>query len=349
MPKSKVIARDRVLSMGLDVDKEKSQVCVLDVDTGQLIFDGTISHDPEAWERFLARVPGCGVWACYEAGGNGYGLCRWLLAHGVDCNIIAPSQVPKPPQARQQKTDERDALLLARLYWTPPRSWVRVPTEQEEADRQLIRTRDQVMNDRVRVMSRIKSMLLAYGLKHGDGVRLDWSKAFRHWLATCACLPPVRTALDVLLCEALDDQLAVLKRAIRTMNDGDVHRDRVKRLRQIPGVGPLTANAFVTELFRPEDFASGKQVAAHLGLTPCEWSSGGSVRHGHITHWGPPHLRKLLVEAAWIWVFRDPLAARRYARIRAGKARKIAIVAMARKLAIIMWAMLVKQQDYCHA
>lgn len=351
MSKFKVIARDRALAIGLDVDTETSYACVLDAETGQPLFDGRIKHDPDAWDRLLARLPGCRVWACYEAGSIGFWLCRRLREHGVDCKVVAPSLVLKAPEAKQRKNDRQDAVSLARLYWNPPRSWVRVPSEQEEADRQLIRTRDQLMNDRTRQMNRIKALLRYYDLRPDASVKGGWSKSFRHWLATCACRPPVRIALDVLLAElaGIEQQVDVLKKAIDEMNRSDAHRDKVDRLCQISGVGSLTAHAFVTELFRPEDFTNGRQVASKLGLTPSEWSSGHSVRHGHITHWGPPHLRKLLVEAAWTWVFRDPAAARRYGRIRAGKARKIAIVAMARKLAVIMWTLLVNEQDYHYA
>ena len=104
--------------------------------------------------------------------------------------------------------------------------------------------------------------------------------------------------------------------------------------------------AFLLEVFRPEDFPTAAKLASHLGLTQCEHSSGGRVRRGHITHWGPAHLRKLLVEAAWGWIRKDPQAMQRYLSIRSGKERKRAIVAMARRLAIAMWAMTVKEQDY---
>jgi transposase len=104
--------------------------------------------------------------------------------------------------------------------------------------------------------------------------------------------------------------------------------------------------AFLTEVFRPEDFQTSGKLSSHLGLVPTEWSSGGTVRHGHITRWGPTHLRRLLVEAAWVWVYRDENANRLYMKLCRGRLRKKAIVAMARRLATAMWAMMVKKEDY---
>lgn len=348
MSKNQVIAENRSLSIGLDVDSRTSFAFVLDTQTGAVLFEGRITHDETAWKRFFAHFPNCRMWACYEAGGIGFGLCRYLRRMGVDCWVAPPSQVPKGAQAKQQKTDQLDALTLANMYWTPPRTWVHVPTKQEEADRQLSRTRDQVIKDKVRVKNRIKSLLLFHDLRPPFPPQRYWTKKYRQWLRTCDCLPPVRTVLDVALdeLEAIEAQLKLLTDAIKAMNVSAAYRDRTQRLLQVQGVGELTVNAFVTEMYRPERFASSKQVGAHLGLTPCEWSSAKMRHMGHITHWGPSHLRKLLVEAAWRWVYKDPYARKKYNEIHAGKARKVAIVAMARKLAVILWAMLVKEQDY---
>jgi transposase len=342
----------RSLSIGLDVDAKTSFVCVLDVVTGAILYEGRVHHTDAAWDRFLARFPSCRFWACYEAGLTGFSLCRRLRARGIDCQVVAPSQMAKSPEAKQRKNDRLDALALAKLYWNPPRSWVRVPTKKEEADRQLIRTREQLVTDRVRGMNRIKSLLLFHAIEPEEEVGKRWGKRYWAWLQCCDCPDPsIRLALDCLLreLESIEAQLKQLLHAIREMNKAPAYREAAERLAQIPGVGPLLTNAFLTELFRSEEFQNSKQVASHFGLTPCEWSSASRQRHGHITRWGPSHVRKQAIEAAWIWVWRDPAARTKYARIRAGKERKIAIVAMARTLITIMWNMVVKQQDYCYA
>jgi len=334
---------------GLDVDAQTSMVVALDITTGLLEFEGRLKNDESAWRKFLSRFPDRHLWACYEAGVTGFGLCRMLRCLGVDCQVVAPAAISRSPVGKQTKNDRRDAMMLAQLYLNRPRSFVRVPTEQEEADRQLLRTRAQLVNDQVRLKSRIKMLLLYHSLEvpRGKGMT-PWCRNWRRWLKTLDCPIPVRCALNALIAalECAEQQIKALSAEIANLSLTDLYRDRCQRLVKIRGVGVLTAMAFLLEVFRPEDFPTAARLASHLGLTQCEYSSAGHIRRGHITHWGPAHLRKLLVESAWIWIQKDSQARRRYLSIRSGKERKRAIVAMARRLAIVMWAMTVKEQEY---
>ncbi len=278
------------------------------------------------------------------------GLYRMLRKMGVDCHVVAPSAIPKSSVQRQTKTDRRDALALAQLYFYRPQPFVRVPTEQEEAERQLIRTREQLMNDKVRVMNQIKSFLNNYHFQPPEKKgSTSWSKEFRTWLKSIDTVyPQLRTVLDAKLrqLDFLEEEIKQITSAIRALSRTEAYHDRCQRLCQICGVGPLTAMAFLLEVYRPEEFATAGKLASHLGLTQCEYSSGGNVRRGHITHWGPAHLRRLLVEASWVWIRKDENARQCYLFIRHGKERKRAIIGMARRLAIAMWAMIVKEEDY---
>jgi transposase len=335
--------------LGLDVDSQAVQVTALEVSTGSLEFEGRLNYDPATWKKFIERFQGSRIIAYHEAGNIGFGFCRMLRKLGVDCQVVAPSAVPKSPTQRQIKNDRRDALALTQTFFHPPRSFVRVPTEQEEADRQLIRTRFQLANDRTRTMARIKSELLNYGLRPVAGmVKGSWSKAFRQWLRHSGASEMVQFTLEVHLrqLEQTEVSIKALNARIAELSRSEAYHDRCQRLLQICGVGTLTAMAFLTEVFRPEEFANAQRLAAHLGLTQSEYSSAGHIRRGHITHWGPPHLRRLLVEASWVWISKDAAARKRYLEIRSGKERKIAIVAMARRLAIAMWAMTVKGERY---
>ncbi len=268
---------------------------------------------------------------------------------GVDCRVVAPSQVPKSPNATQQKTDRRDALTLAQLYFHPPRTFVRIPTEQEEQDRQLLRTREQLLRDRTRTQNRIKAFLAFH---HCAVVRPHhWSRAEKETLRQ-ALLPEVlRTCLDIQLetLERLNTQIRALDRELVCLSREDRYHDRCALLRTIPGVGHLTAMAFLLEVFRPEEFETAEALACHVGLTCCKWSSGSRRRQGHITHWGSPLLRRLLVEAAWSWVRKDEQAQQQFDAIsQHGKRKKIAIVGMARRLAVACWAMTVKGEPFAY-
>lgn len=350
MSKKRFIAQERSIAIGLDFDKDGSAMAVLDTATGEVLHTGRISHRREDWMRFLSRLPQCRIWACYEAGGIGFSLCRGLISLGVDCKVVPVSKIPKAPESRQMKTDRRDARSLAQLYFHAPKSFVRVPTEIEEAHRQIFRTRYQLMKDRVRVMQRIKSFLLYHNVKKPAHIKRCWSKSYRYWLKSGPCAhEELNTCLRLSISEleTLEELLSGLKKQIMALSRTDRYRPACDRLvTQIPGVGALTAMAFLCEIFRPEDFPTAEAIAAHVGLTPCEYSSGKRHRYGHITHWGPAHLRKILVEASWIWIRKDADARNRYQTIRAGSKGKIAIIGMARRLAIVMWAMTVKEQDY---
>jgi transposase len=350
MSKKRVIAQERSVALGLDVDSQAAAIVVLDVANGEILYEGRISHEREDWISFLQRLPQCRIWACYETGGIGFHLCRMLLTLGIDCKVVPVSKIPKAPESRQQKTDRRDALSLAQLYFHAPKSFVRVPTEAEEADRQLLRTRYQLMKDRVRVMLRIKGFLLFHQIQRPSRAKTEWCLSYRQWLKSRPCLiEELNDCLQLYMdeLENLETLIQRLKEKIIALSRTDRYRQACDRLTsQIPGVGPLTAMTFLCEVFRPEEFLTAEAIAAHVGLTPCEYSSGKRHRYGHITHWGPPHLRKVLVEAAWIWVRKDPQAQARYQSIRAGSKGKIAIIGMARRLAIVMWAMTAKEQDY---
>jgi transposase len=179
-----------------------------------------------------------------------------------------------------------------------------------------------------------------------------WSKARRQALREMTLPSPhLRVCLNALLVtlEGLYLQIRNLDRELVTLSQTDRYRDRCARLRQLPGVGLLTAMAFLLEVFRPEEFETAEALACHVGFTTCEWSSSSRRRQGHITHWGSSILRRMLVEAAWSWVRKDPKAQRHFETISASsKRRKIAIVGMARRLAIVMWAMTVRGQDYTY-
>jgi transposase len=324
-------------------------VAALDVASGEILFLGRLSHVEEDWQRFLLRFPGCRLWACYEAGYTGFALCRLLCGKGVDCRVVAPSQVPKSPNSQQQKTDRRDALMLAQLYFHPPRSFVRIPTEQEEQDRQLLRTREQLVRDGTRTRNRIKALLAFH---HLDAVRPQhWNRVERQALRQAVLPETLRSTLDVHLAalEQIAQQIRTLDRQLIALSREARFHDRCALLREIPGVGHLTAMAFLLEVFRPEEFHSAEALACHVGFTCCEWSSGSRHRQGHITHWGSPMLRRLLVEAAWSWVRKDEYAHARFVQIsQNGTRKKTAIVGMARRLAIAFWAMSVKGEPFAY-
>jgi transposase len=160
-------------------------------------------------------------------------------------------------------------------------------------------------------------------------------------------------ALPVWTARRRQDNLELLAELVRRTDPLDqaveaeaARRTEVARLRTHPGVGPITGLAFVLTLGDPTRFACGKQVASYLGLIPAENSSGGRQRLGHISKQGNALLRGLLVEAAHVAVHSDPTLGRGYRRLAMRKNRSIAIVAVARKLAVRLWWMWIRGLDY---
>ena len=281
------------ISLGLDVDKKGSFVHAFDTETGEILFEGRLAHQEKTWRKFIKRFDNREMIAFYEAGVTGFVLYRMLIKLGIDCRVVAPSAIPKSSVDKQCKNDRRDAQTLAQLVNTPDRYNVRVPTEQEEQDRQLIRTREQLVKDRNRVKNQIKSLLLNYGITPPAAVKQAWSKNYLNWLRKNEdFVPALRIVLNAHLAhlDCLNQQIAELDKAIRDLSKSDDYRDQCQRLCQIPGVGILTSMAFLVETFRPEEFRKATHLASHLGLTPSEHSSGGHTRRGHLTHWGPGYL-----------------------------------------------------------
>jgi transposase len=167
--------------VGLDVHASKIVAAVLDAETGELR-RFAMGGENRAAAAFCAGLPGP-VRVAYEAGPTGYGLARELAARGVDCVIAAPSKIPRAPGDRV-KTDRRDAELLARLLMAGKLHPVRVPGDEQEALRDLVRAREAVRVDLMRSRHRLSKLLLRHGIRF-DGGRA-WTQRHDRWLASVA-------------------------------------------------------------------------------------------------------------------------------------------------------------------
>jgi transposase len=336
-----VTAADRVF-VGLDVHKRQIHAAVRV--NGQEVGTHVLPARPAAVAKFVARY-GAGLkHVVYEAGPTGYGLARHLRSAGVAVDVIAPSKTPQAP-GDGAKSDRLDCRDLARLDEAGLLRPVAVPTEEEEADRQVIRLRDQAVQNRRRVRQRIKSFLLMHSLPEPRGLE-HWSAAGVATLGTMEIRNGrLRFCLDVLLEELAnaDETLAKIDHEMKQMAEEPRHAAAVKTLTAHVGVGRTTALQFETEMYRPERFSNERQVSAMLGLAPRVRQSGERRREGPLLKAGRGRLRTLLVEAAWVWIQHDPEARKVYRRLvrNTGSPQK-AIVGMARRLGLDLWRGLVK-------
>jgi transposase len=283
--------------VGLDVHATKIVAAVLDVETGELQ-TFAMGGDSAGAAGFCAGLPRPARVA-YEAGPTGYGLARELAKRGVECVVAAPSKIPRASGDRV-KTDRRDAELLARLLMAGKLHPVRIPGDEEEALRDLVRAREAVRVDLMRCRHRLSKLLLRHGIRFDDGAA--WTQRHRDWLATVtldwpaaqATLLDARGAID-----ALTHRREQLEREITAMIPDSPWSVQVGRLRCLRGVDTLTAVGLCAEIGDFERFARAEQLMSYIGLVPCENTTGQQRRLGSITKTGSGHARRLLVEAAW--------------------------------------------------
>jgi len=327
-----VLARSTRVCIGLDVHKWSWHVTALAA--AVKVFSGAMPAEYAALKSLLERFEDCEIVAAYEAGCCGFSLYDALEEDGIRCIVTPPSLMPVEIGNRV-KTDKRDSMKLARLLEARLLKAIFVLTEEQRAHRDLVRTRHQLVVHRVAVMAQIKMKLLFYSLRVPGGPRAAWSRQYVDALRALPYpYPALRTAIEALLTalEQLKAQIAALNREIMDLARTDMYGERVKLLTTVPGIGVLSAMELLTELGDVARFRSNDELASYLGLTPCEFSSGESVRQGHITRCGNARLRRTLVEDCWCLVRTDPAMRKKYERIKRVRGGKRAIVAIARTL-----------------
>lgn len=199
-----------------------------------------------------------------------------------------------------------------------------------------------------RVKQQIKSLLTFHGIKHPRGLK-NWTLAAIAQLEQMELSPGLRYHLDRLLSD-LTHFRQQIKQATEQLNahiEQSAHAADVALLRTTPGVGPVTSSAFVLELYRPERFKDGRAVGQMLGTAPLRRGSGETTHDCGRDEQGNRRLRSLLIEAAWRWIQKDPGAGHMFAQLVARKCMpKRAIVAMARRLGIILWRIWIEKRPY---
>jgi transposase len=251
--------------------------------------------------RFVARVGRQHtVHCCYEAGPCGFELQRFLTGRHIACDVIAPALIPRRPGARI-KTDRRDAGHLAVLYRAGALTTIHIPSEQEEAARDLLRCREDIRVDLLRARHRLSKFLLRHGRRF-TATKRAWSTRHAAWLRSQTWPLPALAQTHAAYLRGVDDVMARLRdvehdlRALLTL---EPLRSRVRCLRCFRGIDDLTALTIAAELGDARRFPSAPRTMAFVGLVPSEHSSGPKHARGPITKTGNAHLRRVLVEAAW--------------------------------------------------
>jgi len=337
--------KDDDLYVGIDVHKESYGVALWL--NGTPAIDFLMPADNAKLLKLLEKVRIAVKRVVYEAGPTGYTLARTLRKANIPTAVVAPSKTPRQ-SARDSKTDLLDAKTLARYAAKGLLRPIAIPTRQQEADRQLTRTRDQLVSKQSRLKLQIKSFLLQHGIKQPPALRIWSAKAFKQ-LSALRLSKQLRLCLDLLAQELqfLQNQLTTIQERLKDNFDKGKHARDVALLKTHPGVGPVIARQYTAELFSPKRFKHKTEVAKYVGLAPTIIQSGQSRRDGPITKTGRPQLRSNLIQGAWIWIRRDPQAHKTFNRILYNTANKNkAITAMARRLAVHLWKMLCDNKPF---
>lgn len=325
--------------IGCDFHPSYQEIAMVDTETGEWT-ERTLRHEGEEVRAFYGALPGA-VRVGIETSGQSQWFERLLAELGHELWMGDAGKV-RACADRKQKTDRRDAALLLQLLIERrfPRIWT--PTPEQRDSRQLLLHRHKLVRMRVQVKNQLQALALNQGLRKRWKL---WSAAGRAQLQALPMLPWAARRRQELL-QILDQLDASMQSLDRAVWEQAKLNPAVQRLMTHPGVGPVTALAFVLTLGPPQRFARGKQVASYFGLIPCEHSSGGRQRFGHISKQGSSFMRGLLVEAAQSAVRHEPELRRHYRRLAHRKSRALAKVAMARKLAVRLYWMLRSGVDY---
>jgi transposase len=295
--------------IGLDVHKDSISIAVLD--DRKPGFDERADSDVIGkWEaatnspKLIRTIKGYQdkgeVFVAYEAGCLGFEVYHFLKDHGIPCKIIPANSVFRPGNEKKIKTDRRDALLIARMLKRGEGHGIHVPGREQEAVRDYIRCRGDLVDDLTRTKQRIQKFLLRHGYRYEtqrywSGLHIKWMKGLEFEREM------EKLSLEQYLShlEDLTERIKRMERRIEETAQQPEYRQEVQNLRAFRGIDYLTALALICEIGDFRRFPSAGAFMSYLGLVPSEFSSGKKRNQGGITKAGNTHIRRLLTESAW--------------------------------------------------
>jgi transposase len=294
------------------------------------------------------------VACCFEAGRDGFWLHRLLTAHGVAAYVLEPTSILVNRRARRAKTDRLDAEGMLRVLaaWLGGDrqvcSMVRVPSPDEEDAKRPHREREHLVQDKLRIENRIEALLFTQGIRGRPSLR-SWERDVAELRTGDGRALPrlLRAELDrlrrrlVLVLELIRELEADRAKALEEAQPLDPIVGKITALQRLRGIGDNFAAVLTREVFY-RSFDNRRQLASYVGITPMPYQSGGMDRDRNISRAGNPRARTTMIQLAWLWLRYQPDSAlAKWFRERVGtlqgRTRRIAIVAMARKLLIALW------------
>ncbi len=355
-----------IVHVGLDVHKESIDVALASNQSAEVRHYGTIGGDIASLDRVVRKLSSeySQLRIVYEAGPCGFEIYRYCRKKHIECWVVAPSRIPKQPGERV-KTDRRDAAMLARLSRAGELKGIYVPTEADEALRDMTRARETAMIHYGRSRKELLSFLLRNGVIYTG--KTNGKKEHLNWLARITLpLPAQQIVFQESLHQIQESHQRLERLSLQIEQQVETWRWKpvVLALQALRGVRLVVSAGIVAELGDMSRFPHPRALMGYLGLVPSEYSSGPHRRQGALTKTGNVHVRRLLIESAWAYIkgprvseiirkrqqnLPQPIIdiawkaqlrlCRKYRRmVLRGKNNKVAAVAVARELIAFMWA-----------
>lgn len=342
----KVDLKGKRCYVGVDVHKTTYYAALLSEDGLRMQFSC-----PAKPCALVSKIQGMGVdiiALTHESGPTGYELAWHCQDAGIPIVVAAASKIPRKITP-DSKTDRLDGMKLAEYLACNMLCKTTIPTREEFALRELERRRQQLVRSRRKLRQQIKSFLLKNGIASPAGLR-HWSgEALRELEAGGLSNASLRLTLDSFLRELgfISMELKETQENLSQELSRAGKEELLSNLRTIPGVGVTVSQTFAAEIFSPERFDRAEEICAYVGLAPITSQSGLSKPKARIVHTGQTYLRSILIESAWTLIRKDPHYHSIYTKLtgRTNLPQK-AIVAVARKLLVIIWRVSVENRPY---
>ena len=352
MKKTKVSKLDysgQTIYNGLDIHHKNWKVAIYTQEYEHKVF----SQDPSPsglWEYLHTHFPGAKYQSVYEAGFSGFWIHKALCDLGIENIVINPADLPSGEKDRLRKGDKRDARSLARSLRAGNLEGIYCPSRSCMELRGFVRRRSNLVVNQTRCKNRIKAHLKLYGITiPANWEGRHWSGKFLHWLSDLEFATPYgkETVADLLSeLKHLRGLISAKNKRLRQLSEEDEHKETLKYLLSVPGVGMTSAWVIYSELIDIDRFDNLDRLHSYCGLVPDCYDTGEKKRNLGITRRANRHIRSIIVECAWHAIRKDPYLQLKFVGYKKKMSPQRAIIRIAKKLVSRIRFVWINQTEY---
>lgn len=300
-------------------------------------------------QYLITNYPKANYQVAYEAGLSGFWIQRAFSQKGINCKVIHPADVPSSQKETKRKTDKVDSRKIAKGLKNNMLKGIFIPQEEQEADRQILRSRVKLVKDITRVKNRIKAFLKLRGIVIPEGYdNSKWTIAFIDWVKKIELSPSSKLNLDLYIEELhfLKEKEKQLKAAIKELSQMERYAKNAQLLATVPGIAVIAAMTILTEIGDIKRFKKLDHLSSYCGLAPNTHSSGATERATGISRMGNAIIKTILIECSWMAIRKDPALLLYYKQCLPRMCANKAIIKVTRKMLSRIRYVLVNQQEY---